>query len=117
MPKILLTAGFVGDPPVVKKGRVDYFDTEIPGFMLEVRSSGRCTYYQRYRDRHGRIRQVRIGPVDAVCLEDARAAAREIRSQTAMGYDPAAMMDKRRQEMSFGDFVEDKYIPHILIRS
>ncbi|TWI62260.1 site-specific recombinase XerD [Desulfobotulus alkaliphilus] len=113
MPKILLTTGFVADPPVVTKGRVDYFDTEIPGFMLEVRSSGRCTYYLRYRDRHGRLRQVRIGPVDAISLENARMAAREIRSQTALGYDPAAMMEKKKQEMTFGDFAEDKYIPHV----
>jgi hypothetical protein len=42
---------------------VDYFDTQLSGFLLEVRSSGRCTYYQRYRDKFGRMKQARIGPM------------------------------------------------------
>ena len=116
MPKIQLTTGFVADPPkVFGKTRVDYFDTEIPGFLLEVRSSGKCTYYQRYRDQHGRTRQSRIGPVDSISLEDARNKARKIRSQTAMGYDPCAMIDKRKQTPTFKEFVEDQYIPYVKV--
>ena len=41
MPKIHLTPSFVANPPKQNgKAMVDYFDTEIPGFLLEVRSTG-----------------------------------------------------------------------------
>ena len=72
MPKIHLTQQFTDNPPIVKnKPRMDYFDTLIPRFLLEVRSTGKGTYYQRYRDKHNRIRQSRIGPADAITLEEA----------------------------------------------
>lgn len=81
MPKIHLTQSFISNPPKAKdKLKVDYFDTEIPGFILEVRSSGKSTYYQRYRDKFGRLKQSRIGPADSVSLEDARAAAKQIKT-------------------------------------
>ena len=56
MPRVALTPSFVANPPNCPEGRlkIDYFDTQLPGFLLEVRASGKCTYYQRYRDRFGR---------------------------------------------------------------
>jgi hypothetical protein len=73
MPKILLTQQFSDNPPIVQhKTKTDYFDTRLTGFFLEVRASGKATYYQRYRDRHGRNRQVRLGPADAMTIEAAR---------------------------------------------
>ncbi len=51
MPKIHLTHSFISDPPKTNgKAKIDYFDTDVPGFILEVRSSGKSTFYQRYRD-------------------------------------------------------------------
>jgi hypothetical protein len=57
MAKFCLTSGFVQNPPACPsgKGKIDYYDTQLPGFLLEVRASGRATYYQRYRDKYGRI--------------------------------------------------------------
>ncbi len=53
MAKICLTSRFVQDPPKCPsdKGKMDYYDTQLPGFLLEVRASGRATYYQSYRDK------------------------------------------------------------------
>ena len=50
--------------PSVSRAKVDFFDTGQKGFMLEVRSSGGKTYYQRYVDPHGRQRQFKIGSAD-----------------------------------------------------
>ena len=58
MPRIALTSGFVraaGCP--VGRAKVDFFDTNQRGLMLEVRASGGKTFYQRYTDDHGRERQ------------------------------------------------------------
>ncbi len=41
MPKVHLTQQFADNPPIVKnKPKMDYFDTLVPGFLLEVRSTG-----------------------------------------------------------------------------
>ena len=45
-------------------GSVSYFDTDIKGFLLELRSSGGATFYFRYRDATGKIRLSRIGRAD-----------------------------------------------------
>jgi len=117
MPKVTLTPSFVENPPACPGGRykVDYFDTQLPGFMLEVRSTGKCTYYQRYRDKFGRIKQSRIGPTDAVSLEDARSRARQIRSQTVMGFDPRAEVERSRSMPTFGQFVREQYLPFVKV--
>ena len=92
MPKVHLTPSFIANPPRVKdKPKIDYFDTEVPGFILELRSSGKSTYYQRYRDKFGRLKQSRIGPTDSISLDDARIAAKQIRSQVTMGLSLSAL--------------------------
>ncbi len=94
---------------------MDYFDSDVPGFILEVRSTGKSTYYQRYRDKYGRLKQSRIGPADSITLEDARQKAKQIRSQTAMGFYPRDEVEKYCNTPTFRQFVEDKYIPFIQV--
>jgi hypothetical protein len=44
----------VDNPPIVQhKTKTDYFDTRLTGFFLEVRATGKATYYQRYQDQNG----------------------------------------------------------------
>jgi len=118
MPRVTLSRSFAVNPPACPEGKakVDYFDTQLSGFLLEVRSSGRCTYYQRYRDKFGRIKQTRIGPTDVLSLEEARAKARQIRSQTVMGFDPNAEVERNRRMSSFSEFVEEQYLPFVRVR-
>jgi integrase len=114
MPKILLTQQFSDNPPVVEsKTKTDFFDTRLTGFFLEVRATGKATYYQRYRDKYRRNRQVRIGPADAMTLEEAREAARQVRSGITNGYDPSEQARKRKEVPLFSEFVENRYLPHI----
>jgi len=45
MPKVHLRPAFVADPPLPKdKAKVDYFDSQLAGFLLEVRCTGTSTY-------------------------------------------------------------------------
>ena len=116
MPKIHLTQQFTDNPPILKnKPKMDYFDTQIPGFLLEVRNTGKGTYYQRYRDKHNRIRQSRIGPADAISLEEARQKAKQIRSATLMGYDPNAQVEKNRDMPTLKEFIDNRYLPHVKV--
>ena len=67
MPVVELTSAFVRHvfcPSGQRK--VDYFDSKQRGFLIEIRCSGRKTYYQRYCDERGRERQFKIGRADVL---------------------------------------------------
>ena len=82
MPRITLKQPFCENPPIPKdKPKTDYFDTRNTGLLLEVRRSGRATFYLRYRDRYTRIKQVRIGTPQTISLEEARTRARALKSR------------------------------------
>ena len=116
MPKVHLTQQFADNPPVPKdKPKDDYFDTQLPGFLLEVRITGKARYYQRYRDRYGRLKQARIGPTYAVSIYTAREKARQIRQATVMGHDPNAELEKHRKTPTLKEFIDEKYIPHVKV--
>lgn len=116
MPKIQLTNTFVTDPPIpVNTSKVNYFDSLVPGFLLEVRNTGKATFYQRYREKTGKLKQIRIGHTDSLTLDEARQKARYLRSQSIMGVDPNAEMEKYKQAPTFQEFVEDSYLPYIMM--
>jgi hypothetical protein len=63
MPKIVLTKAFIEQAACEPgKAKIDYFDLDQRGFMLEVRRSGGKTFYQRYTDERGRERNTRSVP-------------------------------------------------------
>lgn len=115
MPKIQFKSQFVANPPRPKdnKPKVDYFDTTLPGFLLEVRKTGTATYYLRYRDKNGSIRQIKIGTPETVSLEQARSLAKSLKSQVVIGFDPRAMQNKAKATPTFRDFVTNHYLPFV----
>ena len=113
MPKQNLTPKFVSNPPrPTTKQKVDYFDTQLSGFLLEVRSSGKATYYLRYRDKGGQLKQVKIGTPETVGLDDARSKAKALKGQTVIGFDPKAEQERLKAVPTFRDFVYDSYFPY-----
>jgi integrase len=114
MPCVALTEAFVRNvscPETQKK--IDFFDTRHAGFLLEVRTSGGKTYYQRYRDRRGKERQIKIGPSTILALTDARRKGRHIYAQALLGNDP--LEEKRQIKLipTFKRFVQDTYLPFV----
>jgi integrase len=95
------------------KKKVDYFDLEQRGFMLEVRCSGGKTFYQRYTDLRGRERQFKIGPADVLGLSAARKKGRSISAQALVGSDPQARRSELRATPTLGELVRDRYLPHV----
>ena len=88
MPSIALDANVVKNtacPP--EKSRLDLYDTVIAGFIVEVRSSGSKTYYLRYRDKHGKQKQYKIGDTKSLTFEQARNAAQTLRARVVLGED------------------------------
>ena len=114
MPKITLTPAFVKSAicPLGSR-RIEYFDTEVTGFSLEIRASGGQTYYQRYRDSRGRIRQVKLGNARDLSLSDARRLAARLLRQVALGEDPLEKKREARSVPTFADFIEQQYLPYV----
>jgi integrase len=110
-----LTRGLASNPPAVPAGKAKLrlFDDKLIGFLMEVRASGKVTYYCRYNDARGRQREVKIGRHGDVTIDQARKRAQEIKASAALGGDPAAERDRSRAIPTFGEFVEGRYLPYV----
>jgi integrase len=114
MPTIALTSTFVRQAECGTARRTtDYFDVGQRGFLLEVRSSGGKTFYQRYTDERGRERQYKIGPADVLTLDQARRKAKQIVAEALLGADPQQKRRELRGIPLLKDFVAERYLPHV----
>ena len=114
MPKVQITRTFAeaaACPP--GRAKVDYFDTDQRGFMLEVRQTGGKTFYQRYTDARGRERQFKLGPADVHTIDKARRTARLVLAQALVGTDPQQQRRELRATSTVKEFVRDRYLPHV----
>lgn len=97
MPKIKLDATFCLTAACEQgKRKTDYWDTITSGFVLEVRSTGGKTYALRYFDQGGRQRQMKIGGHGEITFDQARKAAKRLRSEVVLGGDPAGAKEERK---------------------
>ena len=113
MPTAKITASFAAapPPPSAGKAKVDYYCTDLPGLLMEVRASGQRTFYAVYRDARGTKRQLRVGRFGEVTLAQARKSVQQVRGSAALGADPAAERDQARQVPTFGEFAV-RYMAH-----
>ena len=114
MPRVRVTRRFVREavcPP--ERQKIDFFDTQQTGFLLEVRRSGGKTFYQRYTDRGGRTRQFRIGPADVLSLSAARRRGRAVVAQALIGPDPQDHRAQLRSIPTLEEFVRERFLPHV----
>ena len=89
MPVIKLTQAAVERLHAPQTGRVEYFDSNLPGFGLRIAESGHKSWIAFYR-LNGRQRRYTIGTLSTFPkVEDARERAREIFRDVARGVDPA----------------------------
>ena len=110
MPKIALNRKSV-DNAISTAGHTNFFDARLSGFLLEVRQSGGKTFYIRYRDQHGQIRQCKVGSAQHLTVEEAREHARRLLARVALGEDPGEERATRRQVPTFSQFVTERYLP------
>jgi integrase len=112
VPKANLTSKFVrfSTCPAGAR-RIDYFDQDCPGFMLEVRASGGKTFYQRYRDSRGREHQFKIGSARVLTVSQARRKARTILAEAVLGNDPQKEREVLRAIPTLGEFARNTYLP------
>jgi integrase len=114
MPQIALNPQFIKDascPP--DKRKVDYFDIACKGLLLEIRISGGKTYYLRYQDGRGKVRQIKLADSRDVSLTQARQLADKCRSQIAMGEDPLTKKADLKKVPKLENFTNETYLPFV----
>ena len=89
MPKARLTAASVERLRPPAKGRIEHWDSLLPGFGLRVSETGAKTWVLMYRIGR-RQRRLTLGKYPALGLAKAREKAREALDQLDHGTDPAA---------------------------
>jgi integrase len=114
MAQAKITRTFVRDLPPLPEGKpkVRYFDSTLPGFILEQRTTG-CTFYLRYSDARRRSREIKLGRHGDVTVDQARKRAEELRASISLGGDPLAEREARRAIPTVAEFVRDQYLPAI----
>jgi integrase len=100
VPKMRLTQAAVERIAPPKAGRVDYFDSHLPGFGLRVSAKKNRSWFVFYRQL-GVQRRYTLGSIERVPkVEDAREAARAILRDVARGDDPAVAKAARRTALA-----------------
>ena len=117
MPTVKLTQQFIASGLIVPAGktRIEYIDDQLKNFFVEVRatSPGEGSYYVRYRDkRKNTTRYVKIARTSQIGLVDARAKAKSIIAEIALGADPRAEVDAQKAVPTVSTFFLEQYLPH-----
>lgn len=113
MPKQKITQHFVERITPPEKGKADYFDTETPGLVLRVLSSGTKTFSCRYRDTRGKQLERKLGSARVLKLSDARECVLSIQGKLAMGEDPFETRRTLKDVPTLAEFVAKAYLPHV----
>ena len=89
------------------------WNSELPGFGLRVRASGRKLFVTQFRV-NGRLRRMTLGPVIANSPEEARQCAMALLSEAKASGDPASKRDADRRAATgkaLGEWFLDEYVP------
>jgi integrase len=113
MARATITRTLFKDPPPLPDGvdKVRTFDDRLTGFIAERRRTG-VTFYFRYADGRGRTREVKLGRLGDVTVDQARKKAEELRASVSLGGDPLAERDRRRAVPTLQAFADERYLPH-----
>lgn len=103
--------------PAIPEGKksVEYRDIDMPGFLISQYHTNPTigTYTLRYRDEHGRQRALKIARTDEVSLKQAKAIAKIKKSEIALGSDPQGEAQKKRDELTYAEAMEQYYLPDV----
>ena len=114
MAKVLLTkdllAGLTCPEGAAKS---DFFDLGCPGLMVEVRPTGRKTFYFRYVNGRRQQRQHRIGDGRDLTLDLARKQVQKLRTRVALGEDLVETKRELAKVPTVSAFIHEQYLPFV----
>ncbi len=118
MPVVTLTPSFMASGLVAKPGdkRTEYCDTEVPGLLIECRSSANAipTWYLRYKA-DGNTAYTRLGNVQELGLAQARKQAITLKAEHLLSSKRPAPAVEPRSSMVLSTFFSEHYMPHAFL--
>ena len=111
MPKLRFTTDSIKRlKPPIDKSKVQYFDSELTGFMIEVKNTGTKTYYYRYRVNTSQ-KMIRIGTTTELNFQQAKEKYLELKENQTnpQEYSP----QKEKPLITFLEFYNSYYLPYI----
>ncbi|MDC0934000.1 tyrosine-type recombinase/integrase [Gammaproteobacteria bacterium] len=113
MPKLDITQSFIDTVKVKSKASsTDYYDKRIVGLLLKVLSSGRKTFYLRYKDAENCSCQRKIGNAAILSVIEARDLARLYLAKISLGQDPF-LHAPTNPSPTLGSFALEDYLPYV----
>jgi integrase len=99
-------------PPLpLGKQKARIFDDKVQGFIAERRASV-VTFYMRYSDPRRRAREIKLGRLGDVTVEQARRQAEQIKAAVSLGGDPLGERERARAVPTLAEFAADRYLPY-----
>lgn len=117
MPRCHLTQKFCASLLKVRpeKKLIHYYDTDLPGFMLEHRTTGSGTWYYRYAT-EGKFAFHRLGSMQLVPVLEARAMAYELYKQLQERGESSYKLPELSKALAFKIFCKEYYLPHVKVK-
>jgi integrase len=99
MPVLNLTAQFVKGLKPPAAGRVEYWDTGLPGLCLRLTAGGAASWSFRYRPRETgkQYERITFGSATSLSLADARDRAARVRAEVVDGGNPQLTRRQKRE--------------------
>lgn len=114
--KVKLTQKYIDNPPPVPAGKakVEHCDSALPGLLFEQRlaNSEWGSYRLRYKS-NGRTAYITLGKSCEISLVLAREQAKNMKAQIQLGADPQAEARARKAVLTWDQYMETIYIPHV----
>jgi len=117
MAKVKLTQKYIDNPPrpAPNKSREEHCDTSLPGLYFETRAT--CTewgtFFLRYKDDNGKTCHQKLGRSCDITLKQAREEAKRLRAEIQLGANPRAEARAKKAIMSWCQYMQTIYLPHV----
>lgn len=100
-----LTKRLIDTLKTEKPSGVRVYDSELPGFLVDVFPSGKKTFSVRFGSRDRR-RFLRVGRFGIITVDQAREKARQILAAHELGQDPAGAIESKKTIPTFTEWVK-----------
>ncbi|WP_282175474.1 tyrosine-type recombinase/integrase [Vibrio diabolicus] len=101
-------------PPTSKSKETEYTDELCSGLKLIINRQGRKRFLFRYT--YNRVKKsVQLGEYPALDIATARQIANDHKREIALGNDPKAIRDEKRNVLTFQEFSELHYLPYAMM--
>ena len=101
-------------PSTSRSKETEYTDELCSGLKLIVNRQGRKRFLFRYT-LHGTKKSIQLGEYPAIDINTARQIANDHKREIALGNDPKAMRDEKRNVLTFQEFAELHYLPYAMM--